>query len=184
MYFYGATGSNLTLWNITVSDLVASNSVVNGGVAFVGAGILSIRSSQFLNFTQAKAGGAFCLQFYEGSSTDVSVIYCMFSGISAAEDGGAIVFGVNSSFVINGTSFVNCTSLGHGGAFASSSTSSGSRKIVNCLFERNSALSHIGMDIYDSSNRANTYYNDSSVWGSISRSAHSPEVLLFAGTKV
>jgi hypothetical protein len=163
---------------------VASYSVVNGGVAFVGAGVLSVRSSQFLNFTQAKAGGAFYVQYYEGSSTDVSIVYCIFNGISAIEDGGAIVFGVNSSFVINGTSFVNCTSLGHGGAFASSSIKSGSRKIVNCLFEQNSALSHIGVDIYDSSNRSNTYYNDSSVWGSISRSAHSPEVLLFVGTKV
>jgi hypothetical protein len=183
IYFYGVSSSILGIENTTVTDLVVST-LTNGGVAFVAAGVVAIRKSIFTNFTQGMSGGAFHFQYYDGSISDVLIVYCTFTGISALEDGGAVKFGSNSTFVVNGTSFVDCSSGGHGGAFSSSSTKTGSRMIVNCVFGQNSALSNIGMDIYDSSNRSRTYYNSSSLWGLVSTSAHSPEVILFAGTQV
>jgi hypothetical protein len=161
-----------------------TSTITAGGVAFVSAGSLSVMSSEFLNVTQARSGGAFCVVYSDGSASDVQIVFCSFTGISGVGDGGAIAFGENSSFVVNSTSFVNCSSSGHGGAFSSSSNKTGSRVIVNCVFGQNSALSHIGVDIYDSSNKSKTYYNASTIWGSVSTSAHSPEVILFAGTQV
>jgi hypothetical protein len=164
-----------------VTNLSLSSANTMGGVAYVVCNSVYVSDSLFSNFTQAKAAAVF---YFANVTNDVSIIRCNFTQVSGFEDGGAIAF-VYATFVINGSSFINCVSVGgNGGAFSSSSSKSGSRIIYSCTFGQNSAATGIGLDIYDSSNRSVNYYNSTSVSKCNSTSGVAGEAILFAGSQV
>jgi hypothetical protein len=173
--------SSLNLRDLIVINLSVSSTITVGGVAYVACNSVYITTSLFSNISEAKTAAVF---YFANVTNDISIIRCNFTQVSGLGDGGAIAF-VLATFVINGSNFINCASAGgNGGAFVSSSSRIGSRNLFNCTFSQNSAATNLGIDIYDSSNRASNYYNSSSVSKCVSTSVVSGGSILFAGSQV
>jgi hypothetical protein len=98
-------------------------------------------------------------------------------------NGGAISFSDNVIFDIKYTNFTNCeTTTGLGGAISSSSQANGNRQIHHCNFVLNKASTTLtGLDIYDNSGNGISYYNQSSILNCTSSSTStSSGFVLFA----
>jgi hypothetical protein len=96
-----------------------------------------------------------------------------------------LCFLLKTTFKINSVNFTKCSSTdGFGGALFSSSENSERRLIDGCVFSGNSALQSVGLDIFDSSNRARIFYRFSTVINCISESSAEGAYILFGGTQV
>lgn len=166
-----------------VQNLVVDVTMTNGGVMSIGRGSnIVISSSAFTNIQTAKIGGAF---YFVNVSSNIVLLRCNFASVSGNEDGGAVSFGANTTFLINQTNFTNCSTInGRGGALAISSTKEGSRQFYSCSFDQNVAHHTAVLDVFDSSNNAYLYYTTTTVVGTNSSSTSVGDYILFAATQV
>jgi hypothetical protein len=168
---------------VVVENLTVEISMTNGGVASVLRGLsVSISLCVFSNIQTGRIGGAFYLA---NITNNITILQNKFVNVSGYEDGGAISFNENTTFLINETNFTGCSSInGRGGAVASSSTRAGPRQFYSCLFDQNVAHITEILDMFDSSDNAYTYYTTDSVVRTNSTSSSIGEYILFGATQV
>jgi hypothetical protein len=80
-------------------------------------------------------------------SIEITISNCSFSECSTGANGGAIYFGIGSSFVLENSNFSYCSAVGYGGAIALNNDNKAARKFNSCSFDNGTALNAV--DIYD-----------------------------------
>jgi hypothetical protein len=171
------SSGNISIINTNISSISASG--LNGSVICVNesVGSIYVYNSAFMGSSGYFNGGAFYIINCGNTLIDNST----FSGYQTSSDGkgGAIYFGLGSSFALVNSIFENCLSL-YGGAIFSESEESGVRQIKNVSFSNNSVHSGgNGNDIADNSSVAVLIYTAASVIDSSSNSTTSDSIFNF-----
>jgi hypothetical protein len=165
-----------------MNDVSVAFATEGGFVAITSALNVTIIMSSFTNLATSNRGGVF---LFQNVLERVNITNNTFSNTVSVGNGGAISFSVGTTFIIYGSHFTSCVSAqGQGGAVASSSSASGQREIINCVFAGNLAFRSIGLDIYDDSNSSSLYYTHTTVVNSYSSSSTDGDYFLFVGTQV
>jgi hypothetical protein len=177
--------SNISLNNVIFSNISIypeENGMVYGGVIYFKQGNnISISGTSFDTISGGSKGGVLYMD------TVVSVITInnsSYTECKAAEHGGCVFFGDDVAFQITSTNFTSCFAESNGAGIYSSSSGSGVHILQSCLFSNNSlgVFPSIGIDIFDSSNSAASYYKVSTVVNCWSNSSFGVNDILFAGT--
>jgi hypothetical protein len=187
LIFGNGSGLSISLSSIIVNDLVSN--FVEGGdlygnfLSIRKANNISIASSSFINISGASEGGVL---YFENINSPVTINNTAFISCGSTNYGGAIMFKGNVTFQIIYTNFTNCSAEYRGGAICSFSNISGVRLFQNCLFTNNSLQPSdrlVGIDIYDGSDNAASFYTSGSVINCSSNlEVGDSDSLLFAGS--
>jgi hypothetical protein len=165
-----------------LTNVTVNNSVTDAGVlSATTAAQFILANTSLTNLNGGKVSGGFVLQTILSM---ININNCSFVACRGANAGGALAFLNSTFFLIVGSNFINCSSGYYGGAITSSSTSTTTRTIQNCMFSGNIALQFFGLDIYDSSNVAGSIYTKASMSGSKSDSYAPATYVLFMATQV
>jgi hypothetical protein len=175
-------GSTFTDISISTNENENSTNNGNGGICnIMNFDEINILNSDFENISLSLKGGAL---FFENIEKEILIENNDFINIESINDGGAIYFSSNTYFEIWNNNFDKCSSKeGHGGAISSISKNDNYRLIMNSNFSENVAKDNIGIDIYDSSNNSEIYYDRNTIINCLSTSFSGAAYILFAGTK-